>query len=142
MFGRRVDRLAPALRADPGGGAGLAFRSTVWWTRLHNGAVVPKRLGFAYALVAALLAVSSAGATQADLTSGATARAYGIRVVVPGQPGAATQTVSAPPDAVELSGTFVFGDTGAVTAESANATVSAAAGETAVAVASDEVHSL
>jgi murein DD-endopeptidase MepM/ murein hydrolase activator NlpD len=103
---------------------------------------VAKRLGVAYALLAALLAVSSAGATQSDLTSGATARAYGIRVVVPGQPGAATQTVTAPPDAVELSGTFTYGDGGVVTAASANATVSAAAGQNALASASAEVHDL
>jgi murein DD-endopeptidase MepM/ murein hydrolase activator NlpD len=91
-----------------------------------------------------LLAAASADAgwrqAEASQASGATARAYGIRVVVPGQPGAATPTVSAPPDSVQFSGGFDYN--GVVTTGSANASVSAVAEASASATASAEVTGL
>jgi murein DD-endopeptidase MepM/ murein hydrolase activator NlpD len=88
-----------------------------------------------------LLATASADAgwreSDAAQASGATARAYAIRVVVPGEPGGATPTVSAPPDSVQFSGGFNYN--GVVTTGSANASVSALSGESASATASAEV---
>ena len=103
-----------------------------------------KRTPLAIGLALTLLATASAGASDARWTAvgGATARAYGIRVVVPGQAGGATPTVSAPPDAVQFSGGFSYGDAGTVSTGSANASVSATAGTTASATASAEVSSL
>jgi Peptidase family M23 len=105
---------------------------------------VLKRTPLVIALALTLLSTASAGASDVHWTTagGATARAYGIRVVVPGQTGGATPTVSAPPDAVQFSGGFSYGDGGAVTTGSANASVSATAGTNAAATASAEVSSL
>lgn len=88
-----------------------------------------------------LLATSSAGAGwQHSQASGATARAFAIRVVVPGQDGASTPTVSAPDDAVVFSGGFDYN--GVVTTGSANASVSAVSQPSATASASAEVSGL
>jgi murein DD-endopeptidase MepM/ murein hydrolase activator NlpD len=99
-------------------------------------------LGLALALI--LLSSAAAGASDSTWTAagGATARAYGIRVIVPGDAGGATPTVSAPPDAVQFSGGFSYGAGGLVTTGSANASVSATAGTDASATASAEVSSL
>ncbi len=103
-----------------------------------------KRAPFGIFLGLTLLATASAGASswQAAADGGATAQAYGIRVVVPGQAGGSTPTVSAPPDAVQFSGGFTYGDNGIVTTGSANASVSAVSGTEATASASAEVSSL
>jgi hypothetical protein len=103
---------------------------------------VLKRTPFAILLALTLLSTASAGASgwSGSAAGGATAQAYGIRVVVPGQTGASTPTVSAPPDAVQFSGGFSYN--GIVTAASANASVSAASGTNASATASAEVSSL
>ncbi len=108
---------------------------------MHNGALVLKRAPLASVLVVILLSGASAGASswRTAEAGGATAQAYGIRVVIPGQTGAATPTVSAPPDAVQFSGGFTYGDGGIVTTGSANASVSAVAGTDATATASAEV---
>jgi hypothetical protein len=88
-----------------------------------------------------LLTTNSAGAGwKQAAASGASARAYAIRVVVPGDPGAATPTVSAPDDAVVFSGGFDY--KGIVTTGSANASVSAVSEPTATANASAEVSGL
>ena len=91
-----------------------------------------------------LLAAASADAgwreSEAAQAGGATARAYAIRVVVPGQAGGATPTVSAPPDSVQFSGGFNYN--GVVTTGSANASVSAVSDATASATASAEVSGL
>ena len=102
---------------------------------------MPKRVPFGLALALTLLATASAGASswQVAAEGGATAQAYGIRVVVPGSAGGATPTVSAPPDAVQFSGGFSYGDGGIVTTASANASVSAVSGTEATATASAEV---
>jgi murein DD-endopeptidase MepM/ murein hydrolase activator NlpD len=95
------------------------------------------------AFVAALLLLTAAAADaawQQTRASGATARAYAIRVVVPDQPGAETPTVTAPEDSVVFSGSFDYNHV--VTTDSANASASALAGSSANATASAEVNNL
>jgi murein DD-endopeptidase MepM/ murein hydrolase activator NlpD len=95
------------------------------------------------AFVAALLLLTAAAADagwQQARASGATARAYAIRVVVPDQPGAETPTVTAPEDSVVFSGSFDYNHV--VSADSANASASALAGSSATATASAEVNNL
>ena len=95
------------------------------------------------AFVAALLLLTAAAADagwQQTQASGATARAYAIRVVVPDQPGAETPTVTAPEDSVVFSGSFDYNHE--VSADSANASASALAGSSATATASAEVNNL
>jgi murein DD-endopeptidase MepM/ murein hydrolase activator NlpD len=102
---------------------------------------VLKRTPLGLLVVLALLTSASVGATGSDAqASGATARAYGVQVLVPGQPQAGTPTVSAPPDAVLFTGSFAYN--GLVTTGSANASVSAVSGSDASATASAEVNSL
>jgi murein DD-endopeptidase MepM/ murein hydrolase activator NlpD len=103
--------------------------------------VLVKRASVAF--VAALLLLTAAAADagwQRTRASGATARAYAIRVVVPDQPGAETPTVSAPEDSVVFSGSFDYNH--AVTTGSANASASAIAGPSANATASAEISNL
>jgi murein DD-endopeptidase MepM/ murein hydrolase activator NlpD len=96
-------------------------------------------VGFLASLV--LLATTSAGASwQHAQASGATARAFAVRVVVPGQAGASTPAVSAPDDAVVFSGGFDYN--GVVTTGSANASASAVSQPSASASASAEVSDL
>jgi hypothetical protein len=115
---------------------------------LHNAEFVLKRAPLAIALTLALLTTASAGASDRSAadTGGSTAHAYGIRVLVPGQPGGATPTVGAPPDAVQFSGSFSYGCDSAggcaVSTGSANASVSAVSATNATATASAEVSSL
>lgn len=95
------------------------------------------------AFVAALLLLTAAAADagwQQARASGATARAYAIRVVVPNLPGAETPTVSAPEDSVVFSGSFDYNKL--VTSGSANASASAVSGPAANATASAEVNDL
>jgi murein DD-endopeptidase MepM/ murein hydrolase activator NlpD len=100
--------------------------------------------------IAALLLLTTASADagwQRGQTAGATARAQAIRVVVPGQPGGATPTVSAPNDQVLFSGGFSYGEdptthAAIVTTGSANASASAATDAEASATASAEVNNL
>jgi murein DD-endopeptidase MepM/ murein hydrolase activator NlpD len=102
---------------------------------------VLKRTPLGLLVVLALLTSASAGATGSDAqASGATARAYGVEVIVPGQPQAGTPTVTAPPDAVLFTGSFDYN--GLVTTGSANASVSAVPGTQASATASAELASL
>jgi murein DD-endopeptidase MepM/ murein hydrolase activator NlpD len=103
--------------------------------------VLVKRASVAF--VAALLLLTAAAADagwQQARASGATARAYAIRVVVPDLPGAETPTVSAPDDSVVFSGSFDYNKL--VTSGSANASASAVAGPAANATASAEVNDL
>jgi len=95
------------------------------------------------AFVAALLLLTAAAADagwQQARASGATARAYAIRVAVPNQQGAETPTVSAPEDAVVFSGSFDYNKL--VTTGTANASASAHGGQSANATASAEVNDL
>jgi murein DD-endopeptidase MepM/ murein hydrolase activator NlpD len=102
-------------------------------------------VGFLIALLLLTAAAADAGSQHAQ-ASGAAARAYAIRVVVPGQTGAETPTVTAPNDQVQFSGAFSYG-TGPdgkpiVSSGSANASASAHAGTNASATASAEVNSV
>jgi murein DD-endopeptidase MepM/ murein hydrolase activator NlpD len=95
------------------------------------------------ALPAALLLLMTASADagwQRTQASGATARAYAIRVVVPNEAGASTPTVTAPNDQVAFYGSFDYNHI--VVTGSANASVSAANDSTASASASAEVSSI
>jgi murein DD-endopeptidase MepM/ murein hydrolase activator NlpD len=105
------------------------------------------------ALVAPLVAIVLLTTASADAgwqrgqAAGATARAQAIRIVVPGQSGAATPTVSAPNDQVLFSGGFTYGEdptthAAIVSTGSANASASAATAVEAVASASAEVNNL
>jgi len=114
---------------------------------LHNAMPVAKRASLALLVALTLLTSASAGASgsQTAAAGGATATAYGIKVIVPGQAGGATPTISAPNDQVQFSGGFSYG-TGTsgplVSTGSANASVSATSGSNAIATASAEVSSL
>lgn len=100
--------------------------------------------------LAALLLLTAASADagwQSAQAAGATARAQAIRVVVPGQAGAATPTVAAPNDQVQFSGSFAYGEDPTthapiVSTGSANASASAVSDSEASATASAEVNSL
>jgi murein DD-endopeptidase MepM/ murein hydrolase activator NlpD len=74
------------------------------------GRLVSAALAFAAVVV---LSGSSASATRSatDLTA---ARAFAVQVAVPGQPGGATPSVSAPPDAVGVGGSFAYPADGTV----------------------------
>jgi murein DD-endopeptidase MepM/ murein hydrolase activator NlpD len=103
--------------------------------------VLVKRASVAFLVVLLLLTAAAADAGwQHVQASGATASAYAIRVVVPGQDGASTPTVSAPEDSVVFSGTFNYNNV--VTSASANASASAQAGHSANSTASAEVTNL
>ena len=100
-----------------------------------------KRASVAFLVALLLLTTAAADAGwQQDQASGATARAYAIRVVVPNADGAGTPTVSAPEDAVAFSGAFDYNHV--VTSGSANASASAQPGPRASATASAEVSDL
>jgi murein DD-endopeptidase MepM/ murein hydrolase activator NlpD len=111
---------------------------------------VPVRKRASVVPLAALLLLTAASADagwQSGRAAGASARAQAIRVVVPGQSGAATPTVSAPNDQVLFSGGFSYGEDPTthapiVTTGSANASASASTDTDASATASAEVNNL
>jgi murein DD-endopeptidase MepM/ murein hydrolase activator NlpD len=100
--------------------------------------------------IATLLLLASASADagwQRSQVAGATARAQAVRIVVPGQAGGATPTVSAPNDQVLFSGGFSYGEdptthAALVTTGSANASASASTDVEASATASAAVNNL
>jgi len=100
------------------------------------------RVVFIPALAAACvlcLASSAAG----DRSAGATARAWAIKVIVPGQPGAASRVLTAPDDAVAFDGAFAYpADGSIVAASSVTTSVSATSGVQASAGATSQVTSL
>jgi murein DD-endopeptidase MepM/ murein hydrolase activator NlpD len=90
-----------------------------------------------------LLAVGSSGAGGARSTAGASARAFAIRIGVPGQAGAVAGSISAPPEHVAFGASFAYpADGSVVTTGSMTASASTDAGSSAVASASSEVQSL
>ena len=93
---------------------------------------------------AVLLAAGSAGAETSAPAAGASARAFAIKVVVPGRAEAITAQVAAPPDAVAFGAGFAYPEDGSVlTSGSVTASASASAADTtAAASASSEVTSL
>src|SRR3954470_17400485 len=91
------------------------------------------------------LAVLALGASEgsADRSAGATARAWAVKVIVPGQPGAASRVLTAPDDAVAFDGAFAYpADGSVVTATSVTTSVSATSGVQASAGATSQVTSL
>jgi murein DD-endopeptidase MepM/ murein hydrolase activator NlpD len=100
------------------------------------------RASIGVGLAFALLMAGAAGAA-APSQAGATARAFAIRVVVPGQPGLATTTVAAPPDQVQFSGGASYPPDGSLLAAgSYTASASAGSGQSSYANASSEVTSV
>jgi murein DD-endopeptidase MepM/ murein hydrolase activator NlpD len=95
------------------------------------------------AAACALVLVVGASEGAADQPAGATARAWAIKVIVPGQPDAGTRSLTAPEDAVDFDGAFAYPADGSIVAASAVTTsVSASSGDQASAGASSEVTSL
>src|SRR3954447_21155576 len=98
-------------------------------------------LGAALALV--LLLTASAGASSHASQAGATASAYGIKIVVPGQAGAISTSVSAPKDSVGFASGFAYPSDGSVlTTGSLTASASTAVTANARASASSTVNTL
>jgi hypothetical protein len=94
---------------------------------------------------AAAVLVLAAGAStgSADRSAGATARAWAIKVIVPGQAGGGTKVLTAPDDAVSFDGAFAYpADGSIVSASSSTTSVSATTGEQATAGATAQVSSL
>jgi hypothetical protein len=103
------------------------------------------RLPLALALASVLLLAGSAGASSNGSDAGATASAYGIKVVVPGQAGGSSTSVSAPPDAVGFASGFAYPSDGSVLTTgsvSASASASASLAANARSTASSSVSSL
>ena len=102
-----------------------------------------KRLGYTVLLAGLLLLAAGSSGAAGGATAGASARAYAIRVVVPGQTGAQAGSVSAPPDHVAFGSSFAYpADGSIVTTGSLTASASSDAGASAAASASSEVQSL
>jgi murein DD-endopeptidase MepM/ murein hydrolase activator NlpD len=101
-----------------------------------------KRPLIALALVPLALALGLAGAGSAARDGGATAQAYAIKVIVPGQGGAASTSVAAPRDQVAFGNASAYPSADVVSWGSSVASASAAPGQTATASASAEVSSL
>jgi murein DD-endopeptidase MepM/ murein hydrolase activator NlpD len=103
---------------------------------------VAKRLGLSLLLGGALLLLAaSAGADRGKqrASAGATAHAYAIRVVVPGQAGAQSTAVSAPPYHVDFGQGFSYPADGSVaTTGSLTASAQSDVGTTATASASGQ----
>src|SRR4051794_40234035 len=98
-------------------------------------------LGAALALV--LLLTASAGASSHASQAGATASAYGIKIVVPGQAGAISTSVSAPKDSVGFASGFAYPSDGSIlTTGSLTASASTAVTANARASASSTVNTL
>jgi murein DD-endopeptidase MepM/ murein hydrolase activator NlpD len=77
------------------------------------GRLLSAALALAAVVVLVVLSGGSASATRstADLTA---ARSFAVQVAVPGQSGGATPSVSAPPDAVGVGGSFAYPSDGSV----------------------------
>lgn len=122
-------------------GAGAETRPSQLWAimpTLHG-----TRFPLAFVLALLLLVAGSAGAEPSAPASGASARAFGITVSVPGQAGGGIASVSAPPDAVTFGPGFSYGANGEVTSGSVTASASASSSDaTATATASSEITSL
>ena len=105
---------------------------------------VAKRLGLSSILGGVLLlAAGSAGAGGPASTAGATARAFAIRVVVPGQTGAQAGLVSAPPYRVSFGDGFAYPADGSVATTGATATSATSdTGSHAVASSSGQAQSV
>jgi hypothetical protein len=94
-------------------------------------------------LLAAGALTLGAAEGSADRAAGATARAWAIKVIVPGSPGAGTRVLEAPDDAVAFDGAFATpADGSIVTASSVTTSVTATSGTQASAGATSQVTAL
>jgi len=111
---------------------------------VNNAVTVAKRLGLSSILGGVLLlAAGSAGAGGPASTAGATARAFAIRVVVPGQAAAQAGLVSAPPYRVSFGDGFTYPADGSVATTGSTATSATSdTGSHAVATASGQAQSV
>jgi murein DD-endopeptidase MepM/ murein hydrolase activator NlpD len=98
----------------------------------------------AVALAVTLVVLSVGSATAARSANGeTTARAFAVQVAVPGQAGGSAASVSAPPDAVGVGGSFAYpADGSVVTAGSVTSGAFATPGSSATASASAQVSSI
>jgi murein DD-endopeptidase MepM/ murein hydrolase activator NlpD len=95
------------------------------------------------AAACALVLAVAAGAAPSDRSGGATARAWGVQVLVPGRAGVASRVLGAAPDRGSRDGPLVYPADGSVAAASSVAAgVSAGRGTSPSARASAEVDSL
>jgi murein DD-endopeptidase MepM/ murein hydrolase activator NlpD len=95
------------------------------------------------AVTCALTLVVGAAEGSADRSAGATARAWAIKVILPGQEAEGTRELTAPDDAVVFDGVFAYpADGSIVTASTVTTSVSASSGVQAAASASSQVTSL
>jgi murein DD-endopeptidase MepM/ murein hydrolase activator NlpD len=100
---------------------------------------------FIRTIAAACVLVLAVGASEstADRSAGATARAWAVKVIVPGQPAVGTHVLTAPDDAVAFDGAYAYpADGSIVSVDSVTTSVSASSGEQASAAASAQATSL
>ena len=102
------------------------------------------RRSLAIPVLAAVCAFGLTAATgSADRSAGSIARAWAIKVIIPGQPSAGTRELDAPADAVAFDGAFSYpADGSIVTASSVTTSVTATSGTQASAGATSQVTSL
>ncbi len=104
---------------------------------------VAMRLPPVFALASVLLLAGSAGASSHGSQAGATASAYGVKVVVPNQAGAVSTSVSAPPNAVGFASGFAYPSDGSIlTTGPVSVSASTNVGTNARSIASSSVSSL
>ena len=95
------------------------------------------------AAACALVLLVGASESSAEQPAGATARAWAVKVIVPGQLAAGTRVLTAPDDAVAFDGAYAYpADGSIVAATSVTTSVSASSGVQASAAASSQVTSL
>src|SRR5690348_9735924 len=95
------------------------------------------------ALVVACIFAIGASEGAADRAAGATARAWAVKVIVPGQPSQGTPEVDAPPPAVDYGGAFAYPTDGSiVSVGSATTNVTATSGAQANAGATSQLTTL
>ena len=105
---------------------------------VHRSPLIP-----ALAAACSLVVLVGASDGSADRAAGATARAWAIKVIVPGQPAVGTRVLVAPDDAVSYDGAFADpADGSIVAASSVTTSVSATSGTQASAGATSQVTSL
>jgi len=93
----------------------------------------------------AVACVCAVGASQgsADRSAGATARAWAIKIIIPGQPSVGTRALDAPEDAVAFDGAFAYPTDGSiVSAGSVTTSVTATSGVQATAGATSQLTTL
>jgi murein DD-endopeptidase MepM/ murein hydrolase activator NlpD len=104
---------------------------------------VVRLTGFALGAAALVFMVGAAGASRWQTSAAPSARAFALQVAVPGQGGGSAASVTAPPDAVGVGGSFAYpADGSVVRAGSVTSGAFATPGASASSSASAEVSSL